>query len=229
MPKNVKNTTFPNPLDLIAPHSCLGCGLTGNILCGRCKKYIISQHTSICPHCKHPTTHGKCKNCPHLPPIYIAGERIGLLGNLIHDYKYHSIRALAHPLAEIMYKFLPELPKNAVIAPLPTIAKHIRSRGIDHTLLVAKHLSKLSHRPVKQLLIRNQNSVQVGTNRSARIEQADHAYIINPKFTPDPTTTYVLLDDVWTTGASMLSATKKLQQAGANHIIIALLSLSRID
>lgn len=229
MPKNVKNTTFPGPLDLIAPHSCRGCGRIGEVLCDRCKKHIISMHADICPNCKQPTTHNICSNCKDLPPVYIAGERTGLFGNLIHDYKYHSIRALAYPLAEIMHNFLPTLPPDTIIIPLPTISKHIRSRGLDHTYLIAKHLAKLHHCELKHLLLRAQNTVQVGTNRSDRIRQANHAYTINPKTTIDKNTTYLLLDDVWTTGASMLSATNLLRANGAAKVHLAILSLSRID
>ena len=32
----------------------------------------------------------------------IVGERADLIGELIHDYKFHSLRALAHPLAEVL-------------------------------------------------------------------------------------------------------------------------------
>ena len=41
-----------------------------------------------------------------------------------------------------MNNILPEI-KNATIIPLPTISKHIRSRGLDHTFLIAKELKKL--------------------------------------------------------------------------------------
>ncbi len=95
MLKNVKNTTFPSLLDLIAPHSCRGCGRIGEALCNRCKKYIISQRVNICPKCKAEITakNGKCKDCKDLPPTFIIGERSGLLGDVIHDYKYESRRA----------------------------------------------------------------------------------------------------------------------------------------
>ena len=53
--------------------------------------------------------------------------------------------------------------------------------------------------------------------------------MISQKIKINPDTTYILLDDVWTTGASMQSAIKKLQQAGASKIIVAILSLSRIN
>ena len=227
MKNTVKNTTFVSLLDLLAPHSCRGCGRIGTILCNRCKKYILSQKCHICPICKTPTINNACKNCTDLPAAYIIGERSGLLGDLVHGYKYNSIRALAHPLAEMLASTLPVL-KNAVLVPLPTATHHIRARGFDHTLLLAKSLSKITGYETRPLLVCAKNTVQVGTNLETRKLQATNAYTVAAT-NLDSRPTYVLIDDVWTTGASMLSAVKKLRQAGAKSIIIALLSISKID
>ena len=229
MPIIVKNTTFISLLDLLAPHSCRGCGTIGNVLCNRCKKYILAQQHNLCPHCKADNETGNCPNCPDLPPTFIGGERSGLLGDLIHDYKYHSIRALAKPLAEIIAHTLPTFNQPAYIVPLPTINQHIRARGFDHTALIAKHLSKLTGYKVLPLIARNKNTVQVGADQITRHKQAATAYQLNPKYSIDPTATYILLDDVWTTGASMRACQTILTQNQAIHLAFALLSLSQID
>ena len=229
MPKIVNNTTFPNPLDLIAPHSCLGCGYMGSILCNRCKKNILTNRSDICPNCKDKTVNTKCKNCTNLPPIYIIGERQDLIGKLVHDYKYHSIHALAKPLSELMGHILPTTDNPTTIVPLPTINKHIRTRGLDHTYLIAKHLAKIKSYKLERLIVRAKDTVQVGANIKTRSRQASEAYIIKKNTSINPSVTYLLFDDVWTTGASMQSAIKKLQQAGAEKIIVGILALSRIN
>ena len=227
MPNIVKNTTLIGPVDLDFPHSCRGCGRIGEVLCERCKNYIKSTHQNFCPQCKKIKSSSTCKNCPDLPPIYVISNRDSMLGELIHDYKYHSVRALARPLAELLDSALPkDLPKDTRIVPLPTATHHIRSRGFDHTLLLAKKLGKLRGLPVEKLLERNKNTVQVGSDRSARLTQADSAYKINPKIKIDKNATYLSLDDVWTTGASVTSAVNKLKQKGAKKIVIALLAFS---
>ena len=45
MPNIVKNTTLPSLLDILAPHSCRGCGRIGNVLCNRCKNNIILENS----------------------------------------------------------------------------------------------------------------------------------------------------------------------------------------
>lgn len=231
MLNNVKNTAIPNILDLLAPHICRGCGKTGKVVCECCKKNIISTHQNFCPFCKKPNQTGACQNCHNLPPIFIVGNRSSLIGILAHDFKYYSIRALKNPLAEILNQVLPDIDGKISIVPLPTTAAHIRQRGLDHTYLIAKQLAKLRSKNyrVEKLLLRTKNTVQVGADRKTRFSQAQDAYSINHKIKIDSNATYILFDDVWTTGASMLSAIKKLRESGATKIIIAILALSTLE
>lgn len=228
MHKNVKNTTFPSLFDLLAPHSCRGCGRLGSVLCGRCKKYIITNHQNICPFCKKQKTAEKCQDCPDFPPVYIVGRRDGLIGDLIQDFKYHSTRSLAKPLAEVLDHTLPTIDGEVRIVPLPTIPRHIRKRGIDHTYLIAKELSQLRgpQYKVDKLIQRKNNTVQVGSDKNTRKAQASKAYQITNPNSISKSMTYFLLDDVWTTGASLTAATNLLKKSGINKIVIAVLALS---
>lgn len=212
----VKNTTLPGLLDLLAPHSCRGCGRIGAPLCNRCKNYIISERTAFQP------------DLPKaLPPTFILASRDGLVGKLIHDLKYHSVRDLARPLAQMLDQILPSFDHHPVIiVPLPTIARHIRERGLDHTYLIAKELAKLRGYQVEKLLLRAKNTVQVGSNRHSRLKQASAAYTIKSDATINPEATYLLFDDVWTTGATMQAALQQIKTLQPCHLALALLAIS---
>lgn len=227
----VNNTTLPGFLDLIVPHSCRGCGVLGEPLCHRCKNNIILEHTNFCPNCKSPNPTGQCLKCKTLPPIFVANTNSSLLDVLIRDFKYNSNRALGKSLAEILHNTLPNINGAVSIVPLPTIKHHIRERSLDHTLLLAKQLVKLRgpNYKVDQTIIRAQNTVQVGSNRKTRIIQASKAYTLSPTSKIHPDITYVLLDDVWTTGASIKATIKILQKAGAKKILVALLTSSNVN
>ncbi len=213
----VKNTTLPGLFDLVSPHSCRGCGCLGVVLCECCKNNIL-MHRDI---------NGLISKNKTLPPIHVVGKRNGILEKIINDYKYYSVRDLARPLAELIDTILPkDLPENSVIVPLPTATNHIRARGLDHTYLLAKNLAKIRKFHLKRIIIRNKNTVQVGANRSTRIAQALAAYSISPRIAINPETTYILLDDVWTTGSSIKAGVKILKKAGAKNIVIALLAYS---
>ena len=173
--KNVKITTIVGPLDLIAPHSCRGCGRLGTVLCACCKNYISR--------CDFYYDKRKFKV---LPTVYAVGKREGLLGDLIHDYKYYSVRAIGRELAELMCERLPsDLPNNTYIVPLPTSTRHIRERGFDHILYMAKKIARMSGLKVLPLLVRNKNTVQVGADKKTRLKQAERAYDINNKIKID--------------------------------------------
>ena len=211
----VKNTTLPGLLDLLAPHSCRGCGRIGTPLCNRCKNYIISEHFAFQP--DFPKS---------LPPTFVVASRDGLVGTLIHDFKYNSVRALARPLAELLDQTLPTFNTPVIIVPLPTISRHIRERGLDHTYLIAKHLARLRHYQVQKLLVRAKNTTQVGADRKNRVAQAANAYAIRPHAQIDPEATYLLLDDVFTTGATIKAAISQLQKHHPRKIAVALLATS---
>ena len=135
---------------------------------------------------------------------------------LIEIYKFRSVRAVAAVLAEMMGSVVPD---GWTIVPLPTIQRHIRERGFDHIGLVAKKMRM----PVEKVLVRNKNTVQVGASREERASQAKEAY---RALKIDSSKNYLLLDDVWTTGSSMMAAMQKLREAGAEKIGIAVVARS---
>ena len=222
----VKNTTFFSPLSLFCPDTCRCCGALGSVLCECCKNYILDEHINLCVHCKRPILGNSCKCCMPLVPTFMVGRRNSLVGQLVEEYKYNSVRALGKCLAELLDGVLPFFDGPVAVVPLPTISRHIRERGIDHTLVIAKRLARLRHWRVERILVRQHNSVQVGSNETARVRQAFSAYGIKDGTKIDPSVTYLLLDDVWTTGASMRAATRKLREAGALKISIAVLAVS---
>lgn len=221
----VKKTTFSKVFDMICPHSCRRCGVIGEVLCECCKNDLFLEHENYCPNCKYLILRGACQQC-QLPPTFLVGWRDELIGKLVYDFKYNSVRALGEVLAEILDQILPIVAGKVVIVPLPTIAKHVRKRGLDHTFMIAKSLAKRRKWETQKLLRRVKNTVQVGANEATRKKQAEEAY----EFVGivDKENTYILFDDVWTTGASMKVAIQKMQKAGISKIIVVILATNRL-
>ena len=110
------------------------------------------------------------------------------------------------------------------IVALPTIVKHIRERGFDHMASVVRKLASLNDLEVVEALKRSNNAVQVGADRERRREQAKTAYTVSDNI--DSEQSYLLIDDVWTTGSSMMAAAKVLRDAGCKKIDIAVIAKS---
>ena len=110
--------------------------------------------------------------------------------------------------------------RKIILVPLPTIRKHIRERGFDHTLrlcfelenFLQKRLEKLGMKvEYRDLLVRKNKTVQVGKEKKERVKQAEKAYGIREGVEIENKTLYILVDDVTTTGASLAAAKKILQ------------------
>jgi len=143
---------------------------------------------------------------------------------LIDGLKFRSIRSLAWPLAEILERKLPCLPKNVVVVPVPTISVHVRERGLDHTYLIAKNLAKLRGWRCVKLVRRITNTVQVGASAKLRQSQAEEAYELVGEV--EGQQDYLVIDDVCTTGASLSAVRTVLEKGGAKKISVAVLARS---
>lgn len=232
----VKNTTLCGPFDLLCPHACMGCGCLGKVLCERCKKHIISQRVDICPLCKQILPSGRfwgCQECElPLERVWVAGWREGVLAKMVSQYKYQAVRAATGALVEILDATLPatsELERNGlkgiIVVPLPTIGRHVRERGLDHTDRLARGLARQRGWQYQRVLERAVDTVQVGTKAALRRKQAAQAYMTQRRCEAEKT--YLLVDDIWTTGATMLAAVQVLREAGAQKVLGVVLATGK--
>lgn len=123
--------------------------------------------------------------------------------------------------------------RKIILVPLPTIRKHIRERGFDHTLRLCFELENFLQKRLddlgvsveyQSLLVRKNKTVQVGKEKKERVKQAEKAYEIREGIEIENKTLYILVDDVTTTGASLAAAKKILQ---ANLVWAAVLMKER--
>ena len=185
----------------------------------------------------------ECCDSP-LEKCWVVGWREGVLARLVKDFKYKSVRAAGGVLAELVDDALPgdlreidgggvgevktgEGLSEVVVVPLPTIGRHARERGLDHTKIIAKKLAKRRGWRLEMMLARATDTVQVGAKVAARKSQAEKTYEVVKRV--EAGRRYLLLDDVWTTGATMTSVARVLREAGAKEVYGVVIAVGRPD
>jgi ComF family protein len=216
-------------LAFLAPHHCLSCSKVGSLLCNNCKYDIVHDAVTVCIICKKPTGEiGICRTCrPYFERAWTVAPRVGALESVIDFYKFERARAGYRVLGDLLLARLPELPKVVVVVPIPTIAPHIRERGYDHSLLVARYVARKRGLKLEQLLTRRTTTMQRGSSKSVRKKQAAQAYYLRGNV--DLSATYLLVDDIVTTGATLDSAARILRDAGASHVWVAAVAYQTLD
>ena len=113
---------------------------------------------------------------------------------------------------------------DTVFVPLPTISKHVRERGFGHIEYLLRRLSRGDGRRLAcaKVLKRVNLTVQVGSSSEKRKTQAAKAYELVKNFNPNKH--FILVDDVWTTGSSMLAAAQKMRSQGAQKVDILVIT-----
>lgn len=237
---HVKITIEKFILAMILPNRCVRCQREGGIFCDRCKKYI----SIINPGYVMNDMYGFEKL---LVAGLKEGWFERLVRDFKYKGRRDYGEFLAEKLGEVILgevkrmRFGDELSNKSgevtcgvlrkveteikeirqiVLVPLPTIRKHIRERGFDHTLrlcfeleeFLQKRFEKLGMKvEYRDLLVRKNKTVQVGKEKKERVKQAEKAYGIRDGVRIENETLYIFVDDVTTTGASLAAAKKILQ------------------
>jgi predicted amidophosphoribosyltransferase len=151
----------------------------------------------------------------------VVGPRDGALKRLIDRYKFGSAVAAHRECVDVLDRRLPVLPTTLTVVAAPTIPAHVRARGFDHTALIAKALATRRGLAYQRVLARRGGAgTQHHRNRRERLRWAAEGLQV---IAPAPSDV-LLIDDVYTTGATAAACTAALRQAGARNIYIAVLA-----
>lgn len=216
-------------LSFIAPHHCCGCGQTGALLCDYCKYDIMTDRSVGCIVCGGPSPAGICST--HRVPYakaWVVAERSGPLKTMLDTMKFEFARAGAIEAGRLLAEVLPDIPRDVVVVPVPTIAPHIRERGYDHAYLIARTFARAKGLKCQQLLERRTNTKQVGATKRQRLKQAEVAF--RGRHVGDQMHgTYLVIDDIVTTAATAHYAAKVLRDAGADEVWFAAVARQPLD
>ncbi len=232
---NIK-MTLEHVLSFLFPPRCEKCDCilaSGSLsLCPECRAAWEREKREICRHCGKPHVFCDCKiesyRYYHLLPYHPDGFDT-VARELILRAKSHAARALLRFEAKELASLLRSrgaLNCAYVISFVPRSRNARLEQGFDQSELLAKALAKELGFEFAPLLTHKGNVKQKTLTADERAANAEEAYILDADsafYTRGKR--ILLLDDVVTTGASMIACADQLRRAGAAEVI--LLSLAR--
>lgn len=217
------------PLDQVSRVPvCRGClaapePLDAEYFCSCCRAPFVSPHPL--------DEQGRCALCRRgltgFDAAYAYGAYEGRLRQLIHLFKYDGIRTLAGPLAELLLAALPRQERFDAIVPMPLHWRKRWQRGFNQAKLLAEALSRRTGIPVLEAVRRRRATPpQAGLSNAERRRNVAGAFEVRRRARVEGRR-LLLVDDVFTTGATAGACAAALKRAGAERVSV--LALARTD
>ncbi len=158
---------------------------------------------------------------------YSFGSFEDSLQQLIHLFKYGKVETLAGPLSRLLLRALPRDEKFDLVMAMPMHWRKQWERGFNQAELLAIPVAKrLGLRPATHLRRKRYTKSQAGLDELERRENLKGSFSVRR---PEQILgkRILLVDDVFTTGATLRTAAETLKNAGAAHVSV--LTLARVD
>lgn len=221
---------------LIYPSFCEICGCflekpAERIICRECLNKLRPGPQAFCPVCGRffegaGESHlcGAClKKAPPFTRHRSYTKYEGVARDVVLLFKFGGNEVLGKPLASLIGGALggeEDLWNGVdVVIPVPLHPKKLKKRGYNQAAVLARHLAKLKEiRFVDNRLVKyRNNSAQTALDAREREENVKGAYLVRR---PDALSdrTVLLVDDVFTTGATIGECSRVLLRAGAGEV-----------
>jgi ComF family protein len=166
-------------------------------------------------------------------PLFAWGKYEGVVKQSIGKLKYDGHRSVAdfygEWLAASWQKSLPlDIPTKLVVIPIPLHPEKLTSRGFNQAELIARKFCQVTGAKLDLSLQRTRSTVaQFGLSKSARQENVAGAFAIDPRSSLQPGVTVLLIDDIYTTGATVRSAALVLASLQVKVCGVAVIATGR--
>ena len=208
--------------DMFYPERCVGCGRRSNdVLCRGCFEALPLVGSPACGRCGLPTAFATfvCEACKNVDfgfdsaraPLRYEGVR----KEIVHALKYRGYRKVVASLAApLMLQALGDGRFDAVV-PVPLHRSRQRKRGFNQAGLLARGVAAEINAPVSDTLeVVRSTRDQVELSAAQRRANVAGAY----RATAASRGKVLVIDDVFTTGATMSACASTLLRAGAKEV-----------
>ncbi|MBI4992694.1 MAG: ComF family protein [Candidatus Magasanikbacteria bacterium] len=212
--------------DCLFPIFCFGCGKEGEWLCEDCFGRLDLRGVFCCPVCHRPNENGA--GCAVCQPQSFLDRAMAIavyqeensVGRLIKALKYNYAEDVLAAFAKMIDGFLIHqfgvLSEVDLIVPVPLHRRRLVERGFNQARLLADILGQKIGRPVVEWLQRERYTMQQAKLSREERRVNVHQAFANGDFKAD---SVLLVDDVFTTGATMQECARVLKISGVKKVI----------
>jgi ComF family protein len=216
--------------DLLFPKRCLGCHEFDNFICDKCLDSIIIKNNFCCPICNReidfPTV---CPNCVGESVIsglwVVSNYHNKLVKEVIHLIKYSYCDALSEVWEKMIMKYFERerfWPEEAILIPVPLHKRRYLERGFNQSIIIGNILNKVRGNNICDKIIarKRYGKHQAMLDVEKRKESIKGCFklISDINWKEDLPKEVILVDDVYTTGATMQECARTLKGAGFEKI-----------
>jgi len=220
----------------MVPERCVICGKVlapggcadPPVCAGSCRQ-ITPPDGVLCPVCGVPLSHavGPCSRCTRSGYAFEFHRSLSLyrgrVRDLIIEMKFHRRRRVVLCFVEPISNLVAGIEADAIV-PVPPSRSGRRRRGFDHVKNIARRVSRERNIQFLPLLRRGRAPVQKTLNFTARLANMGAAIRVCAVL-PGSARRVILVDDVFTTGATMSACAAALKQRGALEVFAVSLAM----
>ncbi|MEX0895800.1 MAG: phosphoribosyltransferase family protein [Patescibacteria group bacterium] len=196
-------------LNTVFPDTCCGCSTLGSLLCPACQNTVEFV-------LKPPRVPEQAADLDSVTILTAFDE---LSHKLVVTYKYSSVIGVGAVMAHLIAEHA-QLPKIDVLTAVPLHPSKESDRGFNQAAVIAQHLNTALDLPYTALLTRKRTGTRQATLKKQQRWQHNMAVFSIP---PQQASACVgkhigLVDDVFTTGATLQACAHQLKKAGAASV-----------
>lgn len=222
--------------DCLFPVFCLDCDVEGVWWCDDCVKKSFKGGEFYCPVCHIKNLSGKnCYNCQAVSSLeavaaFFNYQENKAVSELIKKFKYNLVTDINQLWSQIVKEFLStiwqkgELPNgHLLIVPVPLHHRRRRERGFNQADLIAQNIFEVLKKDYPDIWLDNLSLQRIKfTKQQARLNRSQRLENLNGAFGwrgQNPIgQNVILVDDVFTSGATMQECARVLKTAGAQKV-----------
>jgi len=217
-------------LDFFFPKRCLGCGRVGFFICPDCSLKLPYLENQFCSVCNEPSvggfTHLRCQS-RYAPDRFLSlFVYKGLAQNLVKELKYGKVTALRKVVNRLVLEFLEEngidLGEKTLITFVPIHQFKLWERGFNQSQLLAEEVGKSLNLRVESFLEKVKE-----TRSQTEFKKEDRAQNVKGSLALKKVIDKILqgqdvllIDDVFTTGATLLECANLLKRGGVRFLYL---------